>query len=345
MTKQKLTLIEHIRKRPAMYIGNLSIRGLKSMLGYFFDDILKANSCKIDINIEFKNSNQIALSIESIDTNVFIETIERLDEENKLVTLGLPVIIALSEQLNLKIISNSSLLILTSKKGNYEYFKKPITNKTNRIEIEFNIDQTIFNETEIIYEVFNQFLRKYVFINTSFRIISSDSRTDVSQTIFFDYPKGLSQQLDFKIGEQLYGQSFFRLDLSTKIDNYEYQICVSYQDIWLSQTIIQTYANYDELIYGGSLEQGVLDGLFMAIKQTADKKQITIDRQNLKSQLILLAVIKGDNFGFEGSTKTKIYMPKVRKCVKKFVAEQVIKYLADNTDIELKILNKFTKYA
>lgn len=344
MTEQELTQIENIRKRPAMYIGDLSIRGLKSMLRFFFDDIRKANCNKIDITIEFKSSSQIALCIENIDTKIFIETIERLKEENKLVTYGLPVIIALSEQLNLKIVSNSSLLTLTSKKGNYEYLKKTITNKTDSIEIEYKIDQTIFNETKINYEVFNQFLRKYVFINTSFRVISIDSRTKIRQTNLFDYPKGLSDQLDFKIGEQLYGQSFFRLDLSTKTDSYEYQICISYQDIWLSQTIIQTYANDDELIYGGSLEQGILDGLFVAVKKIADKKQINIDRRKLKDQLILLAVIKGDKFGFEGSTKTKINMPKVRKYVKEFVAEQTTKYLADNIDIENKILNKFAKY-
>lgn len=344
MTEQKLNLIEHIRKRPGMYVGDLYIRGIKTMLGYFFDDILKESSNKFDININFKTNNRIAIFIENINTELFIETVENLNLENKIVSFGLPLIIALCEQVNLKIINNSSISTLTSTKGNYEFKKKTISKNTDSIEIEFDIDQAIFKHTELNYEAFNQFFRKYVFINTNCRIISHDSRTDIKQTNLFDYPKGLSQQLDFRIEEQLYGQSFFRLDLITKKGKFEYQICISYQDIWLSQTIIQTYANYDELIYGGSLEQGILDGIFYAIKKIADKKQITIDRRNLKEQLILLAVIKGDNFGFEGSTKTKIYMPKVRKHIKEFVAEQTIKYLTDNIDVELKMLKKFTKY-
>lgn len=344
MIEEKLTSIEHIRKRPAMYIGDLSSRGLKTMLGYFFDDILKNCDYKIEINIDFKTNNQIVLSIKNIDTHLFIETIEKLNVENKLVSSGLPLLIALSEKVSLKITNNSSLISLTSTKGKFKFDKKHITNKTDILEIEFKIDQIIFKETELNYEAFNQFLRKYVFINTNCRIISHDSRTEIRQTNLIDYPNGLSQQLNFKISEQLYGKSFFRLDLTTETDNYKFQICISYQDIWLSQTIIQTYANYDELILGGSLEQGILEGLFNAIKKIGDKKQINIDRRKLKEQLILLSVIKGENFVFEGSTKTKIWMPKVRKYLKEFVAQQTEKYLAENVDIKEQILEKFKKY-
>ncbi|MCW0487167.1 hypothetical protein [Riemerella anatipestifer] len=344
MAEHKLNLIERIRRRPGMYVGDLCIRGIKTMLGCFFEDILENSSNKLDINIDFKTNDIIALFVKNLNTELFIETVENLNIENKIVPLGLPVIIALSEQVNLKIISNSSVLTLTSTKGDYEFKNKLITKKADSIDLEFKIDRTIFNEVELNYESFNQFFRKYTFINTNCRIISHDNRTDIKQTNLFDYPRGLSQQLDLKIAEQLYGKSFFRLDLSTKIDNYEYQICISYQDIWLSQTIIQTYANYDELLNGGSLEKGILDGLYLAIKEIAYKREIVIDRRKLKEELILLAVIKGNNFHFCGSTKVEIYMPKVRKKIKEFVCEKALLYLSENKHIENQILNKMTKY-
>jgi DNA gyrase/topoisomerase IV subunit B len=117
---------------------------------------------------------------------------------------------------------------------------------------------------------------------------------------------------------------------------------VSYQDIWLGQTQM-TYANNDALIFGGSLEQGVLDGLFLAVKQAANRQNIVVDKRKLKKHFILLAVIKGDNFMFYGSTKTKLYMPLVRQKIKKFVAEQTAVYFKDNDGLEREILDKFAK--
>lgn len=343
MTEQKLTIIDHIRKRPGMYVGDLSIGGLKSMLGYFFDDILKINTNQTEINIDFETNDFIALKVCNIKTSLFIKTLENLKTDNNFVSVGLPVIIALSEQTEIKISNNGSIFSLSSKNGNYEYQKTPFYENVDYIEVKYKTDKTIFKATELNYEVFNQFLRKYAYINTTCRIVSHDSRMQILQTNLFDYPNGLSHLIDFKIGEQLYGQSFFRLDLSAKIDEYDCQVCISYQDIWLGQTQIMTYANYDELIYGGSLESGVIDGLFLAIKQLADKKKIVIDRRKIKKQLILLAAIKGENLNFYGSTKTKLNMPKVRKNIKVFVAEKTLKYLKENKSIEEEILNKLVK--
>jgi DNA gyrase subunit B len=343
MTAQKLKIIEHIRKRPAMYVGSMNFHGVKTMLGYFIEDILDVSNSKIDINIEIKSNNSIAVIIENIDATLLLESVNYLTEENNYKSLALPVIIALSKKVNLKITNNSTFISLTSSNGNFLINTKKITPKTNTIEIEFQIDKSFFKETELNYEALNQFLKKYAFLNSNCRMISIDSRKNIQQTILFDYPKGLSQQLDLILAQQQFVHSFFRLDLLTKLDNYEYQICFSYQNLWDCKTTIQTFANYDELIYGGSLEKGILDGLFLALKQIANKMKIKFDKRKLKEQLILLAVIKGDNIYFCGPTKTKIDFPKVRKNVKQFVCDKTLKYLSENEQIEKQLLNKLEK--
>jgi DNA gyrase subunit B len=344
MSEQKLTWLDQIGKRPGMYVGDLSIHGLKNMLGYFFDDILENATNRVELNLDFNVNNYIALTVSKIDTSLFVKTLDNLITGNNLVAFGLPVIIALSEQAEIRFSNKGSLFSLSSRNGNYNCSKTPYSENIDFIKIEYKIDQSVFKLTELSYEVFNQFLRKYAFLNTCLKIISNDNRTKIRQTNLFDYPNGLSHQLDFKIGEQLYGQSFFRLDLSVKIDEYHYQICISYQDIWLGQAHVMTYANYDELIYGGSLEIGVVDGILLAVKLLADSRKISIDRRKIREQLILLAVIKGKNFNFYGSTKTKLNMPKVRKAVKEFVSDKILKYLAENETIEEQLLSKLTKH-
>jgi DNA gyrase/topoisomerase IV subunit B len=63
MTTEALTIIDHIKMRPAMYIGDLSIRGLKTMFRHFFDDILNNNRGNIEISIELKTDNLINLKV------------------------------------------------------------------------------------------------------------------------------------------------------------------------------------------------------------------------------------------------------------------------------------------
>ncbi|MFM9950049.1 MAG: hypothetical protein ACKV1O_19095 [Saprospiraceae bacterium] len=335
-----MKIIEHIRKRPGMYIGEMTIRGLKTLLGYFFDDIINNKIGKSEIVVDFRKNNWICLKIDNVDTSLFVKTINNLENENEFVIFGLPVIIALSEQTKIKITHSTSLLILTSTRGIYEHATTTTQCEFDRIDIEFKLDDTIFKEIILDYEVLNQFIRRYAFINNNLKIVSTDSRTEVKQVNLFDYPNGILHQLDFKIGEQYYGEPFLKLDLNTEIGEYEYQICFSYQNSWLGQTYIMTYANYDELIHGGSLEQGVLEGIKLALQKSANKRNVEIDRRKIKEQLILIAVAKGDNFNFYGPVKTKLTMPKMRKEIKQYVAGQMLTYLADNYEIEQEFLNK-----
>lgn len=343
MTEESFTIIDHIRRRPGMYVGDLHFSGLRTMIGYFFDETLTKNKNRIDVTIEFKRNHWISIKIDNTDTSLFVKTIENLKAEKTYVSIGIPIIIALSERAEIKIVKDTKAFSLHSSKGQYEYSISASDQNSDSIEVDYQIDNSIFKDTTVNYEVINHFLRKYAYINTECRITSIDSTKQTIQKNIFEYPNGLSHKLDYKIAIQLYARSFFRLDLNTKIEDYEYQICISYQNSWLKETIITTYANYDELIYGGSLEKGIIDGLNNAIKQTAKTENIEIENRKIREQLIIFAVIKGDNFDFSGSTKTELQMPKVRKDIKNYISKNVIAYLADNETIKNKLLNHLMK--
>lgn len=346
MCESKLNLIQNIRRRPGMYIGDLTIRGLKNMIGYFLDDIQKDNSSNIEITIEFKKDNWVKIQVNKIDTSLFAETISSLNTDNKFISLGLPVMIALSEEIKINVQKLPSLISLWANKGIYEYAATTAIDKIDRIEVNFKIDFDIFNSFSFNYEIINGFIRKYAFIYSNFKIVSIDSTKDIKQTNLFEYPNGVSDQLDYKIAEQLHGIPLLRLDLKVNIDEYDYQICFCYLDIWLGQTYIATYANYDELIFGGSLENGILDGIILTFQEYSKsyKNKVKINYKSAKEQLILIAVAKGHNFNFAGSTKCKLEMPKMRKSIKQYVYNQLNYYLKTNEAIAEKVLDKFRIY-
>lgn len=342
MKHQNLTLIDHIRKRPGMFIGYLSFHGIINIVAFFLDDILINNKGKFEVNIYFHKNNYIAIEIKNINTNLFTESIEKLTNDKGFVSLGLPIIIALGEQAEINISNNGTIYTLSSKNGNYQYSKAISNHEDSHLKVNFKADEAIFESNlDLNYEVFNQFFRKYSSIHFNCKIISRENRTPIAQTICFNYPKGLSNILDLKIAKQDQSPPFLRLDLITQIDNYEYQICFSFHSFLYRQTKIKTFANYDELIYGGSLEDGIIDGLFLAFKELANKKNIEVSRKKIKKHLILMAAIKGENFNFYRSTRTELNMPKVRKAIKQFVADRTLIYLKENNMLVDKILNEF----
>ncbi len=69
----QLTVIESIRKRPGMYIGSLSMYGVKSMIGSFLDDLLATNNKPITLILEYTKSN--AIKIELIEIELTFEQV------------------------------------------------------------------------------------------------------------------------------------------------------------------------------------------------------------------------------------------------------------------------------
>lgn len=345
---EDLTQIELIRKRPPLYTGSLNIEGIKTMLGYLFDEIPKNNSTRVEITIGCKKDNCISIAINDIDMTLFREDLLNLNVINTIRrNSALPVIVALSGDVRIKLQNQQTLIELSANKGIFEYTMSSVSDNLNKIEIDFKIDPEIFKNVEINYEVLNQFIRKYALINTDFRIISSDTTKDIEQINLFNYPTGLSAELDYKIGVEKYGNTMLRLDLTTKIKDFEYQICFAYKDSWVAQTYIVTYANYDDMIFGGSLEDGVIDGIIKAVKQWAkqNEQSTKIDYKIARQRLILIAVVKNrmGKFKFGGAIRGNLEMPNLRKRIKEYVSQELNTYFTENKTIADRLIEGYKK--
>lgn len=342
----EITPIEHIRKRPAMYIGEPSIYGFHTILSYLFGDLEKIIKLKTEIKIKLKKENRIKIEIHDIETSVFVETINNLKKFNENFSLGLSVLVGLSEELKIKIDENQNTTILNSKKGIYTIESEQKIQSSTKIEFEFKLDTSIFLNLKINYEILNIFIRKYAFLNSDFKIISINKSSTNIQTNIFEYPNGINEILEIKIAEIALKAPKYYINLKTKIENYEYNICFCYQNNWLGRNFITSYANHDDLYFGGSLENGILDGIILAINNNAVEKgkKIEINYKNVKKELFLIANVKGLDFTFGGATKSKLEMPKMRKIVKEFVFTEMNLFLSENQEISNELLEKFKHY-
>jgi DNA gyrase subunit B len=344
MSETALTLIESIRRRPGMFIGDMTIRGLKTMLEYFLDDIQEHNLSEKEVRIEFKRNNWIRIEANNIDTTSFVEGLSDLEKTENYSHPNLPILIALSKEIKIELRKIPSLIIFSAENGTCQSAATIAKEKIDGIVVEFQINPEIFIPFEINYEILNQSLRKYALIYNDFKIISVDSSSDTQQINVFNYPNGVSHELDCKIGKQLHGRPMLRLDLNKKIDGDEYKISFAYQDIWIGQTDVTTYANQHELIHGGSFIEGILEGIVSALNEVASQKKISINinLNNVKEQLMLVGSVKSAEFRFGGSTKTSLDMPKLKEDVYKFVFHETLEYLKENEDAIFKVLQKYT---
>jgi DNA gyrase/topoisomerase IV subunit B len=98
-----------------------------------------------------------------------------------------------------------------------------------------------------------------------------------------------------------------------------FQIAVSYDANWFPPEYILSFANEKQTIYGGSLVQGIKDGIFLAFKKYVEENQLTdytLQRNNFLGGLIIVCFVRGDELMYEGGTKEKLYTPHVRSQVK-----------------------------
>ncbi|WP_153798524.1 hypothetical protein [Foetidibacter luteolus] len=338
---------EHIRKRPGMYIGDMHFTGFKHMLEYFFEEILEDCSENLILKIDFFKGNTITIKLINADTKKFLLRIEELQStENKMQSLGIHILTTLSSDISIAINDQPNLLVLYGQKGDFKIAATTSQKKEKNIVITFTADKEIFKDFELVYEHINTFLRQFALLNQNLKIISTDKTTNELQRNIFCYPTGIFKQLDYLISQHPYCLSSLRIDIDAEIDNYIYKIGISYVNIWCDMPLIKTYAGNIETPLGGSLNEGILNGLILSIKKIAQKEsiEIVINRKLVKKQLVLIAVVKGKNFQFKGSTKTKLGMPKVKKDVTQLVYEHMKNHFDTNKNTTSYILNKFKKW-
>ncbi len=351
--------LEAVRKRPGMYIGDTSIRGLHHLVYEVVDnsideamaghcDTIHVTVTKTGSVIVEDNGRGIPVAehpTEKISAATVVLTVlhagGKFDKDTYKVSgglhgVGVSVVNALSKRLNLTIYKEGSVHEQSFEKGIPQDVLSVTGNtRKNGTRIEFWPDETIFTETVSFQSaILTKRFKELAYLNPRIKIHYQDEREGIKE--IFHFEGGLKQFVeDMNNKNPLSSAQFFE----GKIDDIEIDIALMYADTDQEKTV--SFVNNIRTADGGTHEAGFKAGLTRAISQyitknaNAKDKNTKITGDDSTEGLVSVVSVRVPEPQFEGQTKGKLGSSYVRPLVQKFFYENFNKYL-EETPIEAK---------
>lgn len=370
---QVLEGLEAVRKRPSMYIGSTSSRGLHHLVDEVVDnsiDEAMAGYCdKIEVIIHTDNSvtvidngRGIPVDIHSITNLPAVTTVfTKLHAGGKfgsgsyqvsggLHGVGVSVVNALSEWLEVTISRNKKTYWQRFERGKPVSELKVIGRSTKSgTKITYYSDPQIFEDTTINFDIVAHRLKELAFLNAGVKIELTDER-ETDKSAVFKYDGGIVEFVKYlnKNRDVLFSKPFY---ISGKKDDIEVEIAIQYNTGYLEN--ILSFANNINTEEGGTHLSGFKAALTKAINDylkndsIPDAKKFSIkgleqglSGNDVREGLAAVISVKLLNPQFEGQTKTKLGNSEVRGIVTSVVNEELSNFFIENPDTIQKILNK-----
>ena len=357
--------LEAVRKRPGMYIGDTSIKGLHHLIYEVVDnsiDEAMAGYCdniKVTLTTDGSaiiedNGRGIPVAIhptEKIPAATVVLTVlhagGKFDKDTYKVSgglhgVGVSVVNALSKKLHLTIYREGNIYEQWFERG-IPVTELEITGKAPRktgTKIEFWPDETIFTETvEFKKEILSKRFKELAYLNPKITIEFKDERDGTKEKYHFE--GGIRQFVeDLAKKEPLTNPQLFE----GKADDIEMDISFMYQNS--ESDTVYSFVNNIKTIEGGTHEAGFRAGLTRAISNyiaknaNAKDKNTKITGDDTKEGLVAVVSVRVPEPQFEGQTKGKLGSSYVRPLVQKFTYEKVAKYLEENPIEAKAIMNQ-----
>nr|WP_106913170.1 DNA topoisomerase (ATP-hydrolyzing) subunit B [Staphylococcus pasteuri] len=366
---QVLEGLEAVRKRPGMYIGSTSERGLHHLVWEIvdnsIDEALAGYADEINVTIEKDNWIKVTDNGRGIPVDIQ-EKMGRPAVEVILTVLhaggkfggggykvsgglhgvGSSVVNALSEDLEVYVHRNDTIYHQAYKKGVPQFDLKEIgsTDKTGTA-IRFKADSSIFTETTVYnYETLQQRIRELAFLNKDIQITLTDERDedDIRQDSYH-YEGGIKSYVEMlnENKEPIHGEPIY---IHQSKDDIEVEIAIQYNKGY--STNLLTYANNIHTYEGGTHEDGFKRALTRVLNSYGmNSKIIKEDKDRLSGEdtregLTAIISIKHGDPQFEGQTKTKLGNSEVRQVVDKLFSEHFERFLYENPSVGRIIVEK-----
>jgi DNA gyrase subunit B len=364
--------LEAVRKRPAMYIGDVSSRGLHHLINEVvdnsIDEALGGYNDRVIVTIKKDGSvsvedrgRGIPVDMHPVEKRSALEVVMtvlhaggKFDKDSYKVSgglhgVGVSVVNALSEKLTAEVRRDNKIYFQEYHKGiPVDKVKQTGTYKGEQTGtvITFKPDGEIFKTTKFNFETVSERLRELAYLNKEVTMILKDENDGQEETFRFkggliDFVKYLDEQRT-TMHKPVY--------IEGEKENTPVEISFEYSDSYTEN--VHSYVNNINTIEGGTHLVGFRTALTRTLNNYAYKNglikennKITLTGDDFREGLTAVISVKVMEPQFEGQTKTKLGNSEVKSIVETIVGEKLSEYLEENPSVGKKIIEKCMRAA
>jgi DNA gyrase subunit B len=357
--------LEAVRRRPAMYIGNISSRGLHHLVYEVVDnsiDEAMAGYCD-QIKVVVHKNNRVTVTDNGRGIPVDIHPTQKKPAVEVVMTMlhaggkfdkrsykvsgglhgvGVSVVNALSEWLEVEVVRDGKRYHQKYQRG------KPVAplkvlgkSKGSGTKVVFKPDTKIFEKVEFSFDLLSQRLRELAFLNPGVKIDISEEKTGKSQT--FQYEGGIVTFVKF-LNENRTALHDRPIYVSNEKDDISVEIALQYTDSYVEN--IFSYANNIATLEGGTHLSGFKTALTRTLNNYVQKNNLlknasfSLSGEDVREGLTAVVSVKLANPQFEGQTKTKLGNSEVKGIVESILGEGLTTFLEENPSVAKGVFEK-----
>ena len=362
---QVLEGLEAVRKRPAMYIGDISEKGLHHLVNETVDNSIDEAMAGYCTHIEVTINEDGSITVQDNGRGIPVDEHEKMHKSALEVVMtvlhaggkfdkgsykvsgglhgvGVSCVNALSSHMMSQVFRNGHIYQQEYEKGKPLYDVKIVgdTDLTGTRQ-QFWPDGSIFTTTEFKYDIIARRMRELAYLNAGITITLTDLRPDeegnLRQPEVFHAKEGLKEFVRYvdRHRTSIIGEP---ICLKTEKDGVPIEVALLYNSDYSEN--IHSYVNNINTIEGGTHLTGFRIALARTLKKYADeddqlrkqieKAKIEVAQDDFREGLTAIISVKVAEPQFEGQTKTKLGNSEVNGAVQKAVGEAMTNYLEEN---------------
>ncbi len=357
--------LEHVRLRPAMYIGDTGERGMHHLLWEILDNAVDEAMAGYAKNIEVilhpDNSATVIDDGRGIPVDIHpkvgkptVEVVftvlgaggkfekKAYKYSGGLHGVGASVVNALSEWLIVEVYRNGKIYRQEYRRG------KPITSvevvgttKRTGTKVTFKPDPEFFGNKKFKFDIVDKRIRELAYLNPGVRFRLTDER--INKEVEYKFDRGIEELVRHlaEIKEPLFDRV---IRIQGEKDNV--LIDIAFQYVRDYRELIESFVNNIKTVDGGTHVSGFRAGLTKAVNRLVDTLKLTKELkesftgEDLREGLVAVVSVKVPNPQFEGQTKGKLGNPEVKRIVESVVYDYLVKFFDKHRDILRVIVEK-----
>ena len=364
---QILEGLEAVRKRPGMYIGSTSSRGLHHLVYEIVDNAVDealAGFCR-EITVKINENNTISVEDDGRGIPIGVHADKGIPAVEVVFTIlhaggkfggggykvsgglhgvGASVVNALSEWTVVRIHKEGKIHEIKFERGDKISDLEVVgdTTKTGTY-VHFKPDAEIFEETVYEFEILEKRLQETAFLTKGLKINLIDNREEEEKTKVFHYEGGIKEFVSFinKNKTPIFEEILY---IEKDTERGAVEVALQYNDGYVENTY--SYVNNINTVEGGTHLSGFRSALTKSINDYARKYKLVKENEknlsgdDVREGLTAIISIKLEDPQFEGQTKGKLGTSEAKQMVDSVFSEYLEYYLEENPDISKIIVEK-----